>query len=140
MTSSKRPGVFRWLGYAFGAGLPAEYDEWVLHDTTAPTWVLRHLARTLVQLALVIAAVLIFVPGPFWIRAVMVAGGTFMALLFAAAYMTETVEHRLVKAGYPAGTGEATRERRSTEARTAAVARRQARLVARREAQAHKHA
>jgi hypothetical protein len=27
-----------------------------------------------------------------------------MGLFFAAAYMTETTEHRVVKAGYPSGT------------------------------------
>jgi hypothetical protein len=70
----------------------------------------------------------------------MVVGGSAMGLLFALAYMTETIEHRLVKAGYAAGTGAAERERRSTAARTEAVARRRANITARQAARARKHA
>jgi hypothetical protein len=130
----RRPGPLAWLRYAFGAGLAPEYREWVLYDTTSSTWLLRQFARTLTQLSPAIAALLIFVPGPFWIRATMVVGGTAMALLFSAAYMTETLEHRLVKAGYPVGTGEATREQRAATTRTAELAQRRARIAARRAA------
>jgi hypothetical protein len=129
--SEKRPGPWLWLRYAFGAGLPDRYREWVLRDTTAPTWILRHLARAFAQILLLIVAVLVFVPGPFWIRATMAVGGILIALLFSLAYMTETVEHRLVKAGYPSGTGEAVRERRVTRTRTEALARRRERIAAR---------
>jgi hypothetical protein len=127
-----------WLGYAFGAGLAPRYREWVLYDTTSSTWLLRQFARTLTQLAPAVAAVLIFVPGPFWIRATMVVGGTAMALVFSAAYMTETLEHRLMKAGYPVGIGEATREHRAAATRTAELAARRARQAARRAARLQK--
>ncbi len=32
------------------------------------------------------------------------AGGVLLGLLFSLAYMTETTEHRVTKAGYPSGT------------------------------------
>jgi hypothetical protein len=37
--------------------------------------------------------------------------GVFLGLIFAFAYMTETTEHRVMRAGYPVGTAEATRQR-----------------------------
>jgi len=129
----KRPGPVRWLSYAFGAGLPAEFDEWVLRDTTSRTWVLRHVARALVQLAPVIAAVLVFVPGPFWIRGVGAIGATAMALLFCFAYMVETTDRRLTKAGYPSGIAEEIRRDRSAAARTEATLRRRTKAAARRQ-------
>src|SRR5687767_11674981 len=51
VTRGKRrmPGPVRWLLYAYGRGLPAEYREWVLHDLTTRTWALRQLLRSLVQ-------------------------------------------------------------------------------------------
>jgi hypothetical protein len=128
----RRPGSLRWLGYAFGAGLPNEFDEWVLRDTTSRTWVLRHLARALVQLAPVLVAVLVFVPGPFWIRGVGALGATAMAVLFCLAYMVETTDRRLTKAGYPSGIAEDIRRERSATARTEATARRRTKAAARR--------
>ena len=59
----RRPGVLRWLWYAMGGGLPARYSPWVLHDTSTRTWAVRHVLRSLVQLAVPIALVLILVPG-----------------------------------------------------------------------------
>jgi hypothetical protein len=127
-----RPNPVQWLGYAFGAGLPDELAEWVYRDTTGPTWVLRQLGRSLVQLAPLVLAVLVFVPGAFWIRGVAVVAATAMGLIFSLAYMTETTDHRLVKAGYPAGTGDSVRGHRGAAARTTATAQRNAQSAARR--------
>ena len=41
----KRPGPLLWLRYAYGGALPERYREWVLHDVTAPSWVVRHVLR-----------------------------------------------------------------------------------------------
>jgi hypothetical protein len=79
----------------------------VFRDTTSRTWVLRHLVRALVQLAVPIALVLLLLPGPFWIRGMAAIGGVLLGLIFSVAYMTETVEHRLVQAGYPVGSAAA---------------------------------
>lgn len=107
----RRPSPLRWLWYSVGGRLPAENRTWVLHDTTTPTWWLRHLLRAMVQLAIPIAAVLLFIPGPFYIRGLGALSGVLLGLLFAGAYMTETTEHRVMRAGYPVGTAEATRQR-----------------------------
>jgi hypothetical protein len=126
-----RPAPHRWLWYALGGGLPQRHRTWVLHDTTVRTWALRHVVRALVQLAVPIALVLIFVPGAFWIRAMAALGGLLLGMFFSIAYMPETTENRVVRAGYPAGTAHAARERASlvraeeqSERKRAAAARR----------------
>jgi len=106
----QRPGALAWLWYAMGGGLPARHRAWVLHDTTTRTWGLRHLARAMAQMAIPIAVVLTVVPGPLWIRGMTAVGGVALGLIFSVAYMPETTEHRLVKAGYPAGTARAAHE------------------------------
>jgi hypothetical protein len=134
----RRPGPHWWLWYALGGGLPARNSTWVLHDTTVGTWALRHVARGLVQLAVPIALVLLFVPGPFWIRAMAALGGVLLGMFFSVAYMPETTENRVVRAGYPAGTAQAIREQASIQhdeqesgRKRAAAARRAARYRAR---------
>jgi uncharacterized protein DUF5313 len=120
-----RPGPARWLWYAFGGSLPERYSTWVFKDTTTRTWVLRHVARSMAQLAVPIAAVLILVPGPFWIRGMAALGGVLLGLIFSFAYMTETIEHRLVRAGYPAGSAAAAHQRAAQERESAEAVRRQ---------------
>jgi hypothetical protein len=134
----RRPGPHWWLWYALGGGIPARYSAWVLHDTTTRTWALRHVARAVVQLAIPIALVLVLVPGAFWIRGMAALGGVMLAMFFSIAYMPETTENRVVRAGYRAGTATAERERASvaraqqdSERKRAAAARRAARYRAR---------
>jgi hypothetical protein len=133
-----RPGPLRWIWYALGGGLPHRFSPWVLHDTTTRTWALRHVLRAGVQLAVPIALVLLLVPGAFWIRGMAALGGLLLALFFSVAYMTETTESRVKRAGYPAGTAQAARDRSAAERevhererRQAAAARRAARYRAR---------
>ena len=123
MVSTPRPGPLWWLWYAFGGGLPARFAPWVLHDTTSRTWWVRHVIRLVVQLAPFVAAIVIFVPGPISLRVMSALGGAIMGLIFGVAYLHETVEHRLVKAGYPEGTGVATRAERTRDKDEAAAAR-----------------
>jgi hypothetical protein len=107
-----RPGPLRWLGYTFGTGLPPRFAPWVLHDTTSRTWWLRHFARLAVQMAPFVAAIIVFVPGPLSLRVMTAAAGAVMGAIYGIAYLHETTEHRLVKAGYPRGTGPAERAER----------------------------
>jgi hypothetical protein len=58
-------------------------------------------------------------------------GGVIMGLIFALGYLVETTEHRLVKAGYPVGTGERVRAERQNRDRSEAVARRREKMFAR---------
>jgi signal transduction histidine kinase len=126
-----RPAPHRWLWYALGGGLPARHRGWVLHDTTTGTWWLRHVVRTLVQLAVPIGLVIAFLPASLPLRLAAAGGGVFLALAFSLAYMSETAEHRVVKAGYPSGTAQAVREQaglarqqRESDRKRAAAARR----------------
>ena len=129
-----RPAPHRWLWYALGGRLPARHRGWVLHDTTTRTWGLRHVARMLVQMAVPIALVMVLLPAPWQLRAAVAGGGIFLGLIYSLAYMPETTETRVVKAGYPAGTATAYRDRaaqlreeRHSVRRRAAAAKRAAR-------------
>jgi hypothetical protein len=127
-----RPGPLRWIGYAWGRGLPDRYREWVYRDVTSPTWLLRHLARHTAQVAPFIVLILIFLPGAFWIRLVAVIGGYILSVLFSFSYVVETGEHRLAKAGYPVGTGERVRSERSLAKQQETVRRYREKLAAKR--------
>jgi len=100
----QRPNPLQWIWYALGGGLPRELSPWVLADTTGRTWIWRHLARALVQLLPVLVLCVAVVPVPLAYRLSAAAGGLLLGLLFSIAFMTETIEHRVTKAGYPPGT------------------------------------
>ncbi|RBY94138.1 hypothetical protein DQ244_01900 [Blastococcus sp. TBT05-19] len=102
--SSVRPGPLRWIWYALGGGLPHRFSPWVLEDTTRRSWVWRHLARAVVQLSPLVLVCLLVVPVPLAYRASAALGGLLLGLLFSMAYMVETIEHRVAKAGYEPGT------------------------------------
>ena len=129
-----RPAPHRWLWYALGGGLPARHRGWVLHDTTTGSWWARHIARVLVQMSIPIVLIMVLLPASWGLRAAVAGGGIFLALIYSLAYMPETTENRVVKAGYPAGTATAHREHaahqrdlRDSERRRAANAKRAAR-------------
>jgi hypothetical protein len=110
-----RPNPLRWVLYAFGAALPRRHSSWVLFDVTTRTWVLRHAARTLVQLAVPVVLIVAFVPGPLGLRLGMALIGVILGMAFSLAYMTETVENRVSKAGHPIGSAQAGRDRVSAD-------------------------
>jgi hypothetical protein len=124
-----RPTLWQWLRYAFGAGLPASMREWVLADTTTRGWSLRHLLRTTVQIGPVLALAVLVLPGPLLIIVPMVLGGALMGYIYSVAFMIQSTEHRLIKAGYPEGTGESIREARAHEEQQEVAARYRARLA-----------
>ena len=134
-----RPAPHRWLWYALGGALPRRHRTWVLNDTTTETWWLRHIARTLVQMSIPIVLIMILLPAPWGLRAAVCGAGIFLGFIYSLAYMPETTENRVVKAGYPAGTATAHRERaghlrqqQETDRRRAAGAKRAARYRDRR--------
>ena len=129
-----RPAPHRWFWYALGGGLPTRNRGWVLFDTTTTTWWLRHIGRSFVQMAIPIALVMVLLPAPLGLRLAAAGGGIFLAMIYSLAYMNETTENRVVKAGYPAGTAQAIRDRgglvrqqQETERRRAAAAKRASR-------------
>jgi hypothetical protein len=118
----KRPNPIQWVWYAFGGGLPEDRREWVLHDVTAKTRSLCHLARSMVLIAPLVVGWL-FVPASLGLRLAIVLMGVLVGLFYSFVYMDESDEHRLAKAGYPRGTGERVREARYAERDAAAMAR-----------------
>lgn len=109
MDGVRRPNPLRWVAYAFGARLPARTREWVLFDATTRTWVLRHLVRTVVQLGPFVVALYVLIPGEPWVRGCAVLAGVILGFFYSSAYMHQTAELHVMKAGYPRGTAEATR-------------------------------
>jgi len=101
----------QWVWYAFGGGLPRRLAPWVLSDTTRRTWIVRHVVRAVVQMLPVVVFCFV-VPVPWAYRLSAAFGGMVIGLLFSIAFMTETIEHRSVKAGYPPGMAAQVRERR----------------------------
>ena len=99
----RRPNPLQWVWYALGGGLPRELSPWVLADTTGRTWIVRHLIRAVVQM-LPVMVLCLLVPVPCAYRISAALGGLLLGLLFSTAFMTETIEHRVSKAGYPPGT------------------------------------
>jgi hypothetical protein len=113
----QRPGPLQWVWYALGGGLPRDLSPWVLADTTGRTWIVRHLVRAVVQMVPVVALCLFAVPVPLAYRVSAAAGGLLLGLMFSIAFMTETIEHRVAKAGYPPGTAARLRAERAERER-----------------------
>jgi hypothetical protein len=114
---AQRPNPLQWIWYALGGGLPRSLSPWVLADTTRRTWILRHFTRAVVQMLPVVALCLLAVPVPLSYRASAAFGGLFIGLIFSMAFMTETIEHRAAKAGYPPGTAARLRAERAERER-----------------------
>ena len=115
--STPRPNPVQWLWYALGGGLPRRLSPWVLADTTGRTWILRHMLRAVVQVAPVMALCLLVPPVSLAYRLSAAFGGLMIALIFSMAFMTETIEHRAAKAGYPPGMAARLRAERSERER-----------------------
>jgi hypothetical protein len=45
----RRPNPVQWVRYAYGGRLPDRYREWVLHDATSRTWLLRFALKIVVE-------------------------------------------------------------------------------------------
>jgi hypothetical protein len=103
-----RPNPLLWIWYAYGGRLPQRYRDWLLHDITARTWVLRHLARNLTQISP--GLLFLLAPGPLWIRLMSLLAGAILSVWYSLSYMEHTCEYRLSKHGYPLGTGKSTRD------------------------------
>jgi hypothetical protein len=114
---AQRPNPLQWVWYALGGGLPRRLSPWVLADTTRRTWILRHVTRSVVQMLPLVAVCLFAVPVPLGYRASAAVGGLLIGLTFSVAFMTETIEHRAAKAGYPPGTAARLRSERAERER-----------------------
>jgi hypothetical protein len=127
-----RPGPLRWLWYAFGAGLPERYSDWVLHDTTAATWLVRHLLRVLVMLVVPIIVLVLVLPTGAGIRALTAFTTGACVVLLMAILASDMTERRLNKAGYPWGAAAEIRSARAVESQRRSAQRYRDRVAARR--------
>jgi hypothetical protein len=103
------------LWYALGGRLPSSYREWVLYDLTSRSWVLRHLARALVQHS--VWLLLLFLPIPLDLRVWMLIAAVSVGLVFSLSFMEDASERRLIRHGFPVGLNRRIREESSSSAR-----------------------
>jgi uncharacterized protein DUF5313 len=117
-----RPNPVQWLRFVYTGRAPRKCRSWVLHDATCTTWVLRHALRYIVLIVPFMVAVM-FLPTTLGIRlgAAFAAGAS--VLIGYLCFTTESLEHRIEKAGYPWGLAGQLREQRAIEAQRAVAAR-----------------
>ena len=108
-----RPGPLRWIQYVYGRRLPERYREWVLHDATARTWLLRFAVRICFEALPWLAAAFILLvtltplPVPLVLTALVLS--LFLSLFFTMTSADELAEVRLGKHGFPRGTAKQVR-------------------------------
>jgi Family of unknown function (DUF5313) len=127
-----RPGPWQWIRYVAGRELPERYRPWVVWDTVGPTWVWRHLGRLMAIMALLIVPLAVFLPIPIGLKLGALAGATIMGLIYGFAYIDESTDMRLTRAGYPTGLGQQVRRERAESAQREQSARRRAKTEQRR--------
>ncbi|HEY3748460.1 MAG TPA: DUF5313 family protein [Pseudonocardiaceae bacterium] len=99
----KRPNVLWWLYYQYGGTLPAEYREWVLHDGTCRTWLLRVFVRGFVMVVPVVAVLFVgflLLGHSLPLALGSIALGLLVNLRYSWSYSVESVDRRLAKHGY----------------------------------------
>jgi hypothetical protein len=99
--------------FQYGVRLPDRYRDWVLRDATCPTWLVRVLIRTLVQLAPAFAVVLVVLlqfDGGWAIALGALLLGVLVSLRLTLANAAESVDARLVRYGFPHGHASAVRK------------------------------
>jgi hypothetical protein len=112
--ATRRPNPALWLHYQFVGKLPDEYREWVLHDATCSTWMLRVFVRGLVQVTPIAAIMLVGlgVYGGSWPSAM---GAVLLGVLVVGRIVltsaVDSVDARLMRHGFPPGHGSAIRIR-----------------------------
>jgi hypothetical protein len=126
-----RPGPLLWFRYALLGKLPDGYSAWVLHDTTCPTWLLRHFSRVLAVIAIPLVVLVFVIPADPGLIALTVFTVGACQVLLCGILANDMTERRASNAGYPWGTAEQLRARRAVEAQHSANSRRRERIAAR---------
>jgi hypothetical protein len=112
--AAKRPNPARWLYYQYGGNLPETYREWVLHDGTCRTWLLRAALRGLIQIAPLALALLLglgLIGGSWPVAAGAVLLGVLVILRITLTNAVDSVDGRLIRYGYPPRHGSTIRGR-----------------------------
>lgn len=128
----KRPGPIQWLRYAYVGSIAPKYRDWVLHDATAKTWVLRHAGRYWAIIGPLVVVAMLALPASWELRVLSCLTAAMSMMVFYLAYSTESVDRRVEKAGYPSGLAAQLRQERAIAAQRATVARYRERRAARR--------
>ncbi len=111
----RRPNPLWWVYYQYNGRLPDRYREWVVHDATCRTWLLRVFVRGLVMVAPVVALLftLLLLLGHSWpLAAGSIVLGLLVNLRYSLSYSEETANSRLVRHGFPPGHATAVRAQR----------------------------
>lgn len=115
----RRPHPVQWLRYQYTGRLPAEYREWVLHDSTCPTWMLRVVIRGcfhIAPIAAVVGAVLMWLGSSWPLALGALLLGVLVVLRIAVTCASEAVDARLVRHGFPPGHGSTARQQLDEDA------------------------
>lgn len=118
-----RPNPVQWLRYTLLGSVPAKNRAWVLYDATCRTWLLRHAVRYLVLISPFILAIMLFLPASLELRAEACFAAGASMLIGYMCFTTESLEHRIEKAGYRYGLAGKLREQRAIDAQRAVTAR-----------------
>jgi hypothetical protein len=95
----------------------------VLYDASCGTWIVRHFIRASVQIAVVAPPIILLIPGPSWLRLSSLLLGARVGLQYALWFIDGSVERRVRRAGYPAGTAQQARNDRTNDQRATIEAR-----------------
>ncbi|HEY8301168.1 MAG TPA: DUF5313 family protein [Jatrophihabitans sp.] len=131
-TEIVRPGPVQWLRYAYVGSIAPQHRDWVLHDATAKTWVLRHAARYWAIIGPLVVVAMLALPASWQLRVLSCLTAAMSMMVFYLAYSTESVDRRVEKAGHPSGLAAHMRQERAVAAQRATVARYRERRAARR--------
>jgi hypothetical protein len=97
------PGALRWLWFAAGFRIPAQYRDWVWHELTDAGWrlrtVLRHLAVIIPICAVIVVVLTVLLPAPIWLSLTMVALILAGSVFTVAAYADDLRASRLRQHG-----------------------------------------
>jgi hypothetical protein len=115
----RRPSALQWLRYVYTGSVPRKNAAWVLHDATCGTWVLRHAIRYVVLVLPLIIASIALVPASLSLRVEACMAAACSLLIGYLCFTTESLEHRIEKAGYPYGLAGQMREERANAAQRA---------------------
>ena len=100
------PGAARWLWFAVGFRLPAEYRDWVKHELTDAGWrlrtVLRHLAIIVPICVALVVLLTTLLPAPLWLGLMMTALILAGSVFTVAAYADDIRASRLRQHGLDA--------------------------------------
>ncbi len=100
------PGPIRWLLFSLGFRLPAENSDWVRHELTDAGWrtraIVRHLAIIVPLCAIVAVVLLVWLPSPAWLAAMMITLILTGSIFTVTAYADDIRATRLRQHGFEA--------------------------------------